>query len=221
MGDDFDMNILRIKKFILQNHLRIAIFLPSLTLIVLSGLSVTGCDPNNAPAARAIAQVERIGRPAINEGLIVFNDNLNAFNSVAPTVDTSATTVLTDADTTLRALGNNATRVGNIVTAFLPDVLIIDSAINSPVGTGAYANGAVLIANGVVRPVAGRKLEDDVIDITLSVLSNGTITTDNTPYFRPPFNSAGDTNTAIGHQFLQGQTTANGTANFPFLANPN
>ena len=32
-------------------------------------------------------QIERLGRPAINEGLVITNDYLNAFNSISPSQD--------------------------------------------------------------------------------------------------------------------------------------
>ena len=107
--------------------------------------------------------------------------------------------------------------LNDIAAAFLPDVLRIDTSIASPVGTVAYSNAAVPVgALGVVRPIAGRKLEDDVIDITLSVLTNGGITTDNVSYAGVPGNAA-----QPGHKKLLGQAAAGGTATFPYLADPN
>lgn len=191
--------------------------LVALTLIVLCiAPAAAGCRKRKKKKIGGqIAQVERLGRPAINEGLVVANANLNAFNAIEPTGDLAATAVLTDAAATLTAIGNTAARTGDIVTAFLPDVMRIDTTIASPVGTGAYANGAMPIgALGVVRPVAGRKLEDDVIDITLTVLTGGGITTDNVAY-EP------GANPAQGHDRLNGQAGPLGAATFPFLAPAN
>lgn len=145
-------------------------------------------------------QVERLARPGINEGLVVTNDFLNAFNSIPPTADLSkgAAPVVAEARKTLKALGNNDQRADALLAAFLPDVMRIDT--NVPSG---YANA--LNANG--SPVAGRKLMDDVIDITLTVLTNSAVTTDNVSYAGTPGNPA------QGHQPLVPQ--------FPYLALPN
>lgn len=185
---------------------------------------IPACNSSNdGPAPTTYRQVERLARPAVNEGLVVTNDFLNAFNSIPPTVDLTpaAAPVVAEAAATLTAFGNSGTRVNDIATAFLPDVLRIDTTIVTPVGTGAYANGAIPIGGlGVVRPVGGRKLEDDVIDITLSVLTNGAITTDNVSYGGAAGNEA-----QPGHSRLHGQGAgayvAGQPATFPFLAKPN
>ncbi len=156
-------------------------------------------------------QIERLARPAINEGLVLTNAFLNAFNSIPPSADLSAAAapVRAEALATITAVGNAdpAATAG----AFLPDVRRIDTTVDSPVGTMAYANSL----NAIGSPVAGRKLEDDVIDITLTVLTSGGITTDNVTYAGEPGNPA------QGHQMLNGQAAFNGAASFPFLAPPN
>jgi hypothetical protein len=125
--------------------------------------------------------------------------------------------VVAEAAQTLTAFGNSPQRVSDIASAFLPDVLRIDTTVASPVGTGAYASGAVPVgALGVVMPAGGRKIEDDVIDITLSVLTNGAITTDNVAFAGVAGNAA-----QPGHQMLHGQAAYGGAATFPFLAKPN
>jgi hypothetical protein len=152
------------------------------------------------PATGKYQQVERLGRPGINEGLIVSNNLLNAFNSVPPTADLSpaAGPIGAEAVRTLKALGNNDDRTKALLGAFLPDVMRIDTT-----GTSGYANA--LNAKG--SPIRGRMLKDDVIDITLSVLSNGAIKGDNVSYDGPGGNAA------QGHKALE--------ASFPYLALPN
>ncbi|MBW4632529.1 MAG: DUF4331 domain-containing protein [Iphinoe sp. HA4291-MV1] len=152
------------------------------------------------PRSRQFKQFERLGRPGINEGLVVTNDFLNAFNSIPPTADLSpaAAPVGAEAKKTLIALGNDDNRANALLGAFLPDVMRIDTTVAS-----GYANA--LNAKG--SPIAGRKLTDDVIDITLSVLTNGNVTTDNVSYEGTPDNPA------QGHQPIQPQ--------FPYLALPN
>ncbi|BAY66572.1 hypothetical protein NIES22_67120 [Calothrix brevissima NIES-22] len=145
-------------------------------------------------------QVERLARPAINEGLIVTNDFLNAFNSIPPTADLSsaAKPVGAEAKKTLKALGNNDQRANALLGAFLPDVMRIDTTVPSGYGNALNAKGS---------PIAGRKITDDVIDITLSVLTNGAVTTDNVSYEGTPGNPS------QGHNPLEPQ--------FPYLALPN
>ncbi|ASC71913.1 hypothetical protein XM38_028670 [Halomicronema hongdechloris C2206] len=154
-------------------------------------------------------QVERLARPAINEGLIVTNDLLNTLNSVGPDFEAAALAgqqpaanaaapIVNEATQTLLAIGNSDDRADALLGAFLPDVMRIDTT-----GPSGYANA--LNAQG--SPVRGRLLKDDVVDITLSVLTNGTITTDNVSYDGTPGNPA------QGHQPL--------VPAFPYLAPPN
>jgi hypothetical protein len=153
-------------------------------------------DPRNGK----YVQVERLGRPAVNEGLIITNDFLNAFNSIPPTADLSAAAapVRAEAKSVLLALGNSDQRANSLLGAFLPDVMRIDTTIPS---------GYVNAVNGFGSPIAGRLLLDDTIDQTLSVLSNGAVPSDNVSY-----NGTGS-NPAQGHQPLAPQ--------FPYLAVPN
>lgn len=134
-------------------------------------------------------QIERLGRPAINEGLISTNANLNAFNSIPPSFDLmlsnpSVLAVVSEAGATLTAVANlgivsdPANHVQRIVNGFLPDVMRIDVSAAIP-GTG-YNGAAGTIADpesdaGQDCPIlaGGRKLTDDVVDITLSYLAAG------------------------------------------------
>ncbi|WP_309740219.1 MULTISPECIES: DUF4331 domain-containing protein [unclassified Chamaesiphon] len=152
------------------------------------------------PATGKYQQVERLARPAINEGLIVSNDLLNTFNSVPPTADLSpaAAPIGAEAVRTLKALGNDEARTNALLTAFLPDVMRIDTTAPSGYGNALNAKGS---------PIRGRLIKDDVIDITLSVLTNGAIKGDNATYEGTPGNPA------QGHKPLEGS--------FPYLALPN
>ena len=154
-------------------------------------------------------QVERLARPAINEGLVLTNDFLQALNSVGPDFEAAALAgkqpaadiagpIVGEAKNTLLALGNSEERANALLGAFLPDVMRIDTS-----GPSGYANDL----NALGSPVRGRMLKDDVIDITLSVLSDGVVTTDNVSYEGTPGNPA------QGHQPLE--------PTFPYLALPN
>ncbi len=152
------------------------------------------------PSTGKYQQVERLGRPGINEGLITSNNLLNTFNSVPPTADLSpaAAPIGAEATRTLKALGNNDERTKALLGAFLPDVMRIDTT-----GASGYANA--LNAKG--SPIRGRMLKDDTIDITLSVLTNGAVKGDNVSYDGPGGNAA------QGHKPLE--------SSFPYLALPN
>jgi hypothetical protein len=152
------------------------------------------------PTTGNYQQVERLARPAINEGLIVSNDLLNTFNSVPPTADLSsaAAPIGAEATRTLKALGNDTARTNSLLAAFLPDVMRIDTT-----GTSGYGNAL----NTKGSPIRGRLLKDDVIDTTLSVLTNGAIKSDNATY------EGTSGNPAQGHKPLE--------SSFPYLALPN
>ncbi len=154
-------------------------------------------------------QVERLARPVINEGLVVENDNLNTLNRVTPAFEAAALAgqqpaarlaapIVADATRTLRALGNNPERTGILLGAFLPDVMRIDTTGRSGYGNALNASGS---------PIRGRLLRDDVFDTTISVLTNGAVTTDNVSYNGTPGNPA------QGHSPL--------VPSFPYLALPN
>ena len=155
-------------------------------------LLVTACNPvangslatskSTAPAAPAAAapaastefqQVERLGRPAINEGLIITNDLLNTWNSVGPSVEAdflagksqAAKPIADEATVVLKALGNSDAEVGGLFKALLPDVMRIDTTKTS--GYAGSAPGKLDNVTKDLRPVGGRMLKDDVIDVTL------------------------------------------------------
>jgi Domain of unknown function (DUF4331) len=152
------------------------------------------------PATGKYQQVERLARPGINEGLITSNNLLGIFNSVPPTADLSpaAAPIGAEATRTLKALGNSDERAKALLTAFLPDVMRIDTT-----GPSGFANA--LNAKG--SPIRGRLFKDDTVDTVLSVLTNGAVTSDNVSYEGTPGNPA------QGHRPLE--------PNFPYMALPN
>lgn len=159
-------------------------------------------------------QIERLARPAINEGLIISNDLLNAFNQVPPSADLSeaAAPVRAEAVTVIDAAdgidGKDDTTAAAVATAFLPDVMRIDTTVDIAPGKTAY-NADVSGDKGMLT--GGRKIEDDVIDITLSFLVAGDATgqavKDNVAYNQV-------------HKLLYKQSGRGGRAQFPFLAAP-
>lgn len=160
-------------------------------------------------SGKSFEQVERLARPAVNEGLVVTNDFLNTLNKVTPAFEAAALAgqqpaagaagpIVGEVQRTLMALGNDEARTNALIGAFLPDVMRIDTTAPSGYGSALNAQGS---------PIGGRLLKDDVIDITLSVLTNGAITSDNVSY------EGVSGNPAQGHDPL--------ISDFPYLAPAN
>lgn len=165
--------------------------------------NATGATPTPTPTPTVFMQMERLARPAINEGLIISNNLLNTWNMVPPSADLTAAAqpIANEATTVLMALGNDQNQVNALFTALLPDVMRIDTTIAS-----GYTAGNT---TAQLRPIGGRLIEDDTIDLTLALVVPGgapggapiaNIETDNVEY--------NDTHAAV-------------QANFPFLAAPN
>jgi hypothetical protein len=167
-------------------------------------------------------QVERLARPAVNEGLIETNSFLNAFNMIPPSADLSpaAAPVRAEAAKTLAAFDLIDNKVdipvADVVAAFLPDVMRIDTRVAIPVGKTAYNAD---LSGDKKMLTGGRKLQDNVMDITLSLLVAGDATgmavKNNVTYE----GTRGNANQ--GHTMLYGQNSRLGRAMFPFLAEPN
>lgn len=202
-------------------------FTMTLSLLVLGGATmfVAGCSggsgTDNAVPAQAqnpgatpttFVQVERLGQPAINEGLISTNANLNLWNSLSPNVEAQFLAgsggsqfgpIATEAVNLLTALGNDQARINGIVTNMLPDVMRIDTT--QPSG---YAGNVTSIEPLDAKPSRGRLLTDDVVDVTLAVVlppALAPLRTDNVSY--SGCNAGGTRHTAPA-------------AAFPYLAPP-
>jgi hypothetical protein len=113
-------------------------------------------------------QVDRMGRPAINT-VFIPSSMKDAFNQANPINDQA---LFRDAFTaTARALGNSPDRANFLADFLLPDIMSINTA-----SSDGFPNG--------------RRLQDDVIDIELNLISNGAITSDcvaNDSTFRTTF----------------------------------
>lgn len=149
------------------------------------------------PRTGQFVQTEQLARPGINEALLIGQNNLAAYNRTQPSTNVPPS-VASEATSVLLALGNSPARAQALLGAFIPDVMRIDTT-----GPSGFANAL----NSKGSPIRGRMLQDDVIDIALSVLTNGAVTTDNISYEGVPGNSA------QGHDPLDGS--------FPYLALPN
>ena len=218
-------------------------------LTVFASCGISGTDATS-PATTSYVQIERLARPAVNEGLVLSNANLNAFNSIPPSLDLSGTIPAVAAVqgeavaviNVVRALGTVAggtpPATNDVVSQFLPDVTRIsvndtdftsnpvtgnpltanvDRTSNSRQGEVAYT-ACVSLTPGAPLLCGGRKIRDDVIDITLTYIALGAATA------IPGGTSAGSVvSYAVTDQV--GYTTAHPAGNpllstFPFLALP-
>lgn len=152
------------------------------------------------PRTGRFVQTEQLANPGINEALLISQKNLAAYNRLQPTrtVTPELLQVATEAKASLRVLGNSSAQADALLGAFLPDVMRNDTRFASGFGTGLNSRGT---------PVRGRKLQDDVIDVALTVLTRGAVRTDNVSYQGTPGNAG------QGHQPL--------APSFPYLAPPN
>ena len=181
----------------------------------------------NTPQGTSLKQIEQLARPGINEALLFSNAFLNTYNAVSPQFVAAALTPNTpeNLNPTVQALLAEATTVLSLimdapqvagfngvlttptaaVQAFLPDVMRCDSSQNVGAAQTAYAPPFI---NSKVSPIAGRKLTDDVIDVTYIVLLDATGVLNDHVNYVP---NAG--NPATGHQPL--------ISTFPYLAPAN
>lgn len=161
--------------------------------------------------------MERLARPAINEGLIISNHLLNQWNMLEPSEDGTSDLAEIGAEATavLTALGNDQATINALFGALLPDVMRIDTTRVSGYVTSRGGTGLDNVTADL-RPVGGRLIEDDVIDVTLQlVVPNGgpamtpiaNVESDNISYDGP--NGGNET----GHQPVLND--------FPYLAAPN
>jgi hypothetical protein len=116
-----------------------------------------------------VATVDRMGNPAVNVALIPFNrkDEYNA----STTVDDAAGKFGTDISATLTALGTNAANIQILAGVAITSGDFVHLDV-SKANTGA--GGGVNVGSGFPN---GRRLQDDVIDTLLNIISNGGITT--------------------------------------------
>jgi hypothetical protein len=159
-------------------------------LLATASLGLASCNnaiTSSSSAATGYVQVERLARPAINEGLVLSNTNLNKWNEIAPSADgtsapvTEAATVLGVIYNYADALSLNPPTVAQVAGGFLPDVMRIDTtqAFAGDPGTALtnVTDGKMAYAGCVsagAKLCGGRKLKDNVMQITLNYLAHGT-----------------------------------------------
>ncbi len=117
-------------------------------------LSPAGDGDGDSPSD--FFQVDRMGHPALNT---VFNhgEDKNTFNQIQPTGDRKL--FLAKFVAVLMSFGYTQAKATQIAKILLPDILAFNYT-----STAGYLNG--------------RRLADDVIDISLALVTNGQVTTD-------------------------------------------
>jgi hypothetical protein len=167
------------------NVLSIALSLPKTAVTGVAGTKI-GVDvlaqrhaaqlaPNKLgviKGAGAYKTVDRMGNPAVNVVLLPFSQK-NAYNYGTAKDDASLKFLGFDQDPktptgildTLKALGTSDQNIGTLASiAVNPgDLLILDTAVS-------FANAGFATAGG------GRRLQDDVVDTLLFVVTNGLVT---------------------------------------------
>jgi hypothetical protein len=143
-----------------------------------TGTTVPTTTPTatSAPAG-SYTQVERLARPAINEGLIRDPNLMSLWNSVGPAVDATdaAKPIAENATGTLTALGNTTEQTQALFGALLPDVMRIDTTLTSGYVAPAGGDPSTLSNRSATKgiPIGGRMIKDDVVDATLWLIVPG------------------------------------------------
>lgn len=148
-----------------------------LTYRALSALTATfgvtalmGCGGSSSTVPKVYSQVDRLARPAVNEVFAtVANDRHKANNEIAPSQD--STSLKNDITDFMTNVAGRSTATTNVVVAVLvPDVLVADlDKTDSAAYLGSETGGATGGQFG------GRKLTDDVVDISLGVIFGTTV----------------------------------------------
>jgi hypothetical protein len=119
--------------------------------------------PTTTTAAATYNQVQRLGNPLVSEVLLLKRDH--AFHgSTSPEIDVA--TFTPNVKAFIAQFRPQATGLQTAIAAtLLPDMLIVDSS--QPQASAGYLS-YVLAASG--KAYGGRKLTDDVVDISLSAV---------------------------------------------------
>lgn len=187
-------------------------------------------------------QVDRLARPFVAEVWLSSQTQTNLFNQTPPTQDlltglaggrAEMNSIFTLIRTYVTGAGlSTAPSVAFVTSVFSPDVLRIDTTLTTTtVGSWAY-NKTVTLTGGEKLFAGGRKIEDDVWDVTASYIFAGTTTggpltavsngADRVCYEGSSSSRCSSANDRLqGHSMLYGASSYNGNATFPFLATPN
>lgn len=132
------------------------------------GALVAGCGSSSG--VRTFRQFDRLARPVVNEALAtVANNRHKTNNEIAPTGDSGQ--LANDIQSFMTGTAGRSQAITDVVKAVLvPDVMKADLSKPAPAAyLGVETNGATGGTFG------GRKLTDDVVDISLGVVFGNTV----------------------------------------------
>jgi hypothetical protein len=182
-------------------------------LLLTAAALATGCGGSDSTAAApAIAstftQVDRLGRPAVNEVFATVANDRHAVNDTdSPTNDVNE--LANDIQTFMTTTAGRSQAITNVVKSVLvPDVLVADLSQN---GNAAYLGVETGGATG--SKFGGRGLTDDVIDTSLGIIFGSTV---------PSLNLAADDGKEIPALTTDnvGPGGKHFTSTFPYLGSP-
>ena len=143
----------------------------SLSLAGLAAAAVlTGCGGSSGGfVTQHWAQIDRLGRPAVNEVFATAELNRHLINNTDSPKDDS-TQLANDIQMFMTTAAGRSQATTDVVKAVLvPDVLVADLSQTTPAYLGVETNGATGGKFG------GRALSDDIIDISLGVIFGNTV----------------------------------------------
>ena len=140
---------------------------------VLGLVALAGCgNDNNGSSPKVYTQIDRLARPAVNEVLATVANNRHAINDTAtPSQDGQPGFLIDDIQSFMVGTAGRSQATTDVVKAVLvPDVMTADLSQSGP---AAYLGVETGGATG--GKFGGRKLTDDVVDISLGVIFGNTV----------------------------------------------
>ena len=147
---------------------RLAAIGVALTAAVLTGCG--GSNNNGGGSPHVYTQIDRLGRPAVNEVFATVADNRHQINDTDNPTDDSGQ-LANDIQMFMTTTAGRSQKITDVTKAVLvPDVLVADLSQSGPatylgVETGGATGGKF----------GGRALTDDIIDTSLGVIFGNTI----------------------------------------------
>ncbi len=146
-------------------------FIPLSAVAGIAALAMAGCGGGGGSNGRqSYVQKERLARPVVNEVFATVANNQHLINdTINPTDD--AAQLSPDITGFMKGTAGRSDATTNVVNAVLvPDVMVADLSKRTPAAyLGVETNGATGGTFG------GRKLQDDVVDISLGIVFGNTV----------------------------------------------
>jgi hypothetical protein len=136
----------------------------------LAAIALVGCNGSSSNGPQTFTQVDRLGRPAVNEVFATVANNRHQINDQDnPTDDRNQ--LANDIQSFMTGTAGRSQAITDVTKAVLvPDVLVAD--LSKP-GPAAYLGVETGGATG--STFGGRKLTDDVVDTSLGVIFGNTV----------------------------------------------